>query len=363
MLKSIILRLGLLLLVLPLPLITIHAEKAPQKIKSNTSNRAAVSSNPFFLPLVVNSVRVIENPPLFTTSYYWDTINATVISEEGRLLGELMAGVPEDDYMVAILDFCQPWKDGSNYGVYLCDLGGFVPISQIETAVKNFAIGYYTASADPSDFLTLVVGTNNYGRYVECYHGIEWAGMVNRLNDWLVEVGFNNKIYITGGNDMELGFNSFFNTRDWINGYNSINKYPLYDFGDAQSCPTERTYKDKICTSTAYGDNYTWYMSYVRQIAFGTESNYPLPLIYNTLGTNAKQWYSLSSFSVDLYGGKMEILGAVTQWQACQTRACPGIDNEPAKGWQQLYDELNKDPDTAQSLLWSTDFVHNSDIP
>ena len=188
--------------------------------------------------------------------------------------------------------------------------------------------------------------------------------MVNRLNDWLVTVGFNDKMLIVGGSDMELGFNSYFNTRDWVNGYDSVNKYSLYNFGDAQGCPTWRVSKDELCTSTASGDAYTWYMSYVRQIAFGTGSNYPLPLIYNTLGTNAKQWYSLSAFSFDFYNGRMQILGAVTQWQACKTRSgCGGMDNTPAQGWQQLYDELNKDPDTAQELPWSTDFVHNSDIP
>jgi len=68
------------------------------------------------------------------------------------------------------------------------------------------------------------------------------------------------------------------------------------------------------------------------------------------------QWYSLSAYSFDAHGARMDIKGSVTQYQACsQTGGCNGIDNTPAQGYRQLWQALNADIDTAQDLLWATD--------
>lgn len=117
-----------------------------------------------------------------------------------------------------------------------------------------------------------------------------------------------------------------------------------YDWGDAGGCPP-------------YGScNNGWTQGDVWYISWGASPSWPLPLIYNTVGANADQWYNLSLYSYLNHGGRMDIRGSGTEYQACQQRDyCSGIDNTPAQGWTQLWTALNNDSRTAQSLRWSTD--------
>jgi hypothetical protein len=180
--------------------------------------------------------------------------------------------------------------------------------------------------------------------------------MVNRVNTWLINHGYFYRVQAVGGSDMEIAWNSFEITSDWVDGYESANAYVLYDFGDAQGCPAERSEFDGYC-------DYGWYQSDVWNISHYL-SREALPLIYNEIGTNAKQWYALSAYSFIFQDGPMPIYGSVTQHQACLDRGCPsGIDNEPAEGYNQLWYWLNQDPDTAHTPIWSTDFRHYSDMP
>jgi hypothetical protein len=82
-----------------------------------------------------------------------------------------------------------------------------------------------------------------------------------------------------------------------------------------------------------------------------------LPEIYNTYGANAWQWQNLSLYSYVNHNKRLTIMGAFTQWQACQGRSCSGVDNRPEVGWRQLSEALNFDSRTAQSLPWSTDIT------
>lgn len=123
----------------------------------------------------------------------------------------------------------------------------------------------------------------------------------------------------------------------------------LYDYGDAQGCPSYRT------TYNGYCDN-GWYQDDIWYVSWGIGASKPLPLIYATNGIHAKQWYSLSAYAFDVYGTHMDIKGSVTEYQAClQNGNCQGIDNTPEQGYTQLTQALNTDPDTAQKVLWATD--------
>ena len=91
-------------------------------------------------------------------------------------------------------------------------------------------------------------------------------------------------------------------------------------------------------------------------VAWGADPAIPLPEIYATSGANAKQWQKIKLYSVVTKNDPMVILGSLTQWNACQENGgCSGTDNSPSEGWQQLYDQLNSDSRTAQSLSYSTD--------
>ena len=52
----------------------------------------------------------------------------------------------------------------------------------------------------------------------------------------------------------------------------------------------------------------------------------------------------------------MDFTGVFTQSQACeQWNTCTTTDNTPSQAYWQLYEELNKYPETAQDLDWKTD--------
>ena len=69
---------------------------------------------------------------------------------------------------------------------------------------------------------------------------------------------------------------------------------------------------------------------------------------------NAEQWALISLYSVNTRGYKVEFHGVLTQWQACQQASasqCYQVDNLPATGWLQLYNELSRDARTYYSLV------------
>ena len=79
-------------------------------------------------------------------------------------------------------------------------------------------------------------------------------------------------------------------------------------------------------------------------------------MIYAKGGANAEQWQELSLYAFGEDGVAMDIAGVTTQYWACQQMGgCSGTDNTPDDGLQQLYDELNNDPVTEQTLRWVTD--------
>jgi len=52
----------------------------------------------------------------------------------------------------------------------------------------------------------------------------------------------------------------------------------------------------------------------------------------------------------------MTINGSLTQAAACsQVGGCSGTNNSASTGWTQLYNALNSDSRSAQSLSWASD--------
>lgn len=212
-------------------------------------------------------------------------------------------------------------------------------------------------------YLTIAVGTNNCGENEPGYclgstvtfeHGVEWALMINEINAYLVNEEYGGIIAL-GASDIEIAWNDQQTTRDWVNGYNDVNQFLFYNFGDAQGCPFEPTNSNSLC------DN-NWYQEDVWYVSFGAEASKPLPLIYATGEENADQWYSLSAYAYNMHGERMDIKGSVTQYEACEQTDftwCQEhfVNNTPSQGYTQLWDALNADPDTAQNLLWATDMA------
>jgi hypothetical protein len=189
----------------------------------------------------------------------------------------------------------------------------------------------------------VAVGTSNYRGATTYAHGQAWAQMVNRLNAWSVASGISSVVTARGASDMELDWNKPATTRAWVDGYAAAytgSSY-LYNYGDAAGCPP-------------YGScNNGWTQEDVWYVSWGAQPAYPFPEIYTVSGSTARQWYQMSLYGHLRHGQAIEILGSLTQWAAagyCCT-------NPPEQGWTQLYDLLNADSRTAQSLPYSSDIT------
>jgi hypothetical protein len=274
----------------------------------------------------------------------------------GCELGTHDKNTPGAQDNVVILAFGQPWFQNNTYGTQMWKVGGgtqFISTTQIADAAQQFGKGYWVCvGSDTGSQLHLAIGTSNYGGHVTYNHGQAWAQMVNAVGAWLNTNGYSSQVKIRGASNMELDWNSPSTTRAWIDGYASAYQYPLYNFGDAAGCPSP-AYPNWNCGTSAYPE---WTSEDVWYISWGAPPAYPLPQIYTTDGVQAGQWYYLSLYSYTNHNGRMTIQGSLTQYQACQQRGgCSGTNNAPNQGWLQLWDALNSDTRTAQSLRWSTD--------
>lgn len=303
-------------------------------------------------------------PPLPTTSWYMETVNSEMLYDLGCQLGYRNRDLGGQQDSVVILDFDYPTFINGVYGAHLFG-NGPVSMGAITTAVEFFGIGYYNCVyPDRASTLTIAVGTNNCDSSLcsgsaaddKYYtHGAAWATMINNIGTYFVTNGYFPQVRAYGASDMEVAWNDHYTTKQWVDGYDSVSIWPMFNFGDAQGCPHVRTGYNAPCDNGWY--QYTiWYISG----RGGQNSSMPLPLIYDNEGINGKQWYSLSAYGVDSQNGKLNIQGAVTQLLACSQIGCnPDVDNTPVEGFLDLYFALNSDPDTRQPVKWSTDIGYS----
>jgi len=306
------------------------------------SELQASTPPPIYLPLVMNNYWSL---PAASISRYMGTINSTTLYNEGCSQGAVSPGDS-----VVVLDFGQPWYQNSSYGSLLLGVQVFASVSQIQSAAESFLTGYWDCSP-ASAHLTLGIGTSNYGYYVGAGHGQAWAQMVGRVDSWLkAPPNYAVKEMVVGANDIELSWNTPAISRAWVDAYAAVNARPYYDYGSCDSCPF---FKCPNCTpSNGWSTDDIWY------VTWGSKPAWPLPEIYRTDGGNADQWYRMSVYAYNAHALRMGMVGSLTQWQACQDRGgCTGVNNTPKAGYTQLYNALNADPRTAQSLEWSTDIT------
>ncbi|MBI9044367.1 MAG: peptidoglycan DD-metalloendopeptidase family protein [Anaerolineaceae bacterium] len=288
--------------------------------------------------------------PEFSTSFYMRTINSSYYADLGCTIGEQHAENANFQDQLIVLDYGRPYNVGDGFGA---SLFGYGPAStdQIRETIKEFSRYYYNCSSGGNSLLHIAVGTSNYGTQVSYEHGRAWAHMVNDINSWLSTSGYFDKINVVGANDMEIGWNGPEITREWVYGYDSVNQYPLYNFGDAAGCATH--YYPQWSCAGAWTKEDIWYISY------GSGMSYPLPLIYADTGVNAEQWYLLSLYGYTEHGLPMDFVGVMTQKQSCIQVGgdCGTLDNTPRQGYQYLYNEINSNINTAQDMRWSTDIM------
>jgi hypothetical protein len=285
--------------------------------------------------------------PATATSYYLKTTATKTLNRMGCTFGQgaTRGGQPRD--ALVVLAMGRPRHKPGHYGTSLFR-DGFASTARIRDAGVAFAGGFRRCSSkNHRASLRIALGTSNYGRAVSYGHGRAWARMVNAANDVLAERGWSGQIDVVGANDIELLWNGPRTTKAWIRGYDAVNEWPYYDFGDAAGCPPYRW-----CAGA-------WTMEDVWYVAWGAAPAIPLPQIYTGSGISAKQWFRIGLYSEHRHGSHMAFAGVMSQQKACHQShdPCRGMNNSPAQAWAQLNGLLNSRRETAQRLRWSTDIA------
>lgn len=190
--------------------------------------------------------------PGATTSYYESTTSAGVLQNQGCNAARGPAGV-------VVLDFGEPqYLGGGVYGTY--DFGNTtISDSDILHAAANFALGAWNCRG--SHFITIAIGTSNYGGTVTTNAGSAWGQMVASVESYITNNNYTSVVGADGAIDAETEWNSFSTTSNFVNGYNSVNNHRwLWDYGDD--------------TPGYWSDYDVWY------VAYGAGDERPLPEIY-----------------------------------------------------------------------------------
>jgi hypothetical protein len=334
---------------------------AAESNASSVSNEAqSAGPNKVFLPSIHYMPPGPNTPPLPSTSYYFFMRYYTPTKAQalGCELGRRDANLAGKQDSLVILAFGIPKYVSGKYGASGMMVGGFVDTEKIAEAVQHFGTGYWICTGnDYESHMRIGIGTNNYNNSsvysdlsVTYGHGKAWADMVNRVAEYFLHTcprGCDGQVDVVGANDIELAWSSALVAQNWVSGYASASRYPLYNFGAAEGCP-----------NACGGGGYSWTREQVWRVT-NAWPVYPLPEIYRVDGRNAEQWYQLSAYSAITHGYPYQFVGTMTTYGACQQvndPLCPIIDNTPQQGWQQLYSRINgANPATWHPLPYSTD--------
>ena len=341
--------------------------------------QAIALPNKLFLPAVSSSLTPPTLPPgkqpvegghsmpRATTSYYMMSIDPSANFNLGCELGLSDLNTPGIQDNLVLLDYGSPKQVNGVYGASLLMTSGFSSTQKIAVAAENFGYGYFVCTGNGEDMqshLRIGIGTTNYSPAangsVTYQHGLAWANMVNEVNAWLAVETSNHlsqQVDAVGANDIELAWNSYANTRAWLDGYDAVNGYMLYNFGALPGCP-HLSNPGAQCGSYPY----IWNKEQVWYVIYGAGPVYSLPEIYARNGVNAEQWYLMSVYSYVTHGTPVGFVGTLSTYIAClQAGGCGtgngAINNTPAQSWSQLYTLLNKDARTAQGLRWASDMA------
>jgi hypothetical protein len=299
-----------------------------------------------------------------TNSRYMATIDTQKSYDLGCKLGTQDAAAPGTQDNIVILDYGAATFQDGQYGAKYPGTQIFVTLSQIEAAVKQFGFGYRICTgSDLTSTTRVAVGTNNNGNAVNFAHGQAWAQMTNSIGAWFAANA--SQAQVAGANDIEVDFGPPSQAYDWLSGYDSVNTYFMYNFGDAAACPESGTTSTPAACITQL--NLGWDQEEIYHVSYGSPPAQAIPEIYNVTGANARQWQQIKLYAYLRYGRMFEISGVLTQHEACLSRppadTCHGnTDNKPQNGYTQLLNEMNSDSRTQQGTLrWLTDITWNSD--
>ena len=293
------------------------------------------------------------NPPEWGLSWYFTNGTSDAYDRGCTLGNEARNTSGRQDYVVVLA-----------FGAMINAPNGFKfgqwshnPITDDEAKqrIQQYAKGFYFCSdTDTDSFLRIAMGTNNDSGAVGPLAGKAMANRVDEANSWLDNNNYDSQTGAFGANDIELGYGPPGEARDWVDGYNNNTSTAFYNTGDAAGCSTTDPAGSECGTATypGWGANDVWYVS-------DFANAIPLPQIYTSSESMAKQWKWLSIYAYQHQNGRMNIRGSATQHAACaQAGGCSGVNNTVSEGWNQLKEKLQSDnrSDQPTASLLATDW-------
>jgi hypothetical protein len=265
--------------------------------------------------------------------------------------------------VLVILDFGATRYRGSDIGTKLVSTTTFVSTTAILDGAKIY-IQEFIENAGENSHLWLGVGTNNTGDMmctttIASNHGQAWALMMNDLQAWVAQQGYDGIVQVSAANDFEswagwklkctIDGNQLRdpsppqNALAWAESYSANTDVLLINYGAVDG--------------TAIGlGNSVWGADVYWQLSWGIPEAYPLPEVYYLSGANATQWQELARISAictnclpeqkaaDPNWTKdrtMQFLGSLTnQGEQSKSTPCSTSANSPSQGWLQLYRRL-----------------------
>lgn len=155
----------------------------------------------------------------------------------------------------------------------------FLSFSQIDTAMERYAWGWYNANSCST--LMLGMGTNNSNECgglnsspISCLQnaGDAFSAAVSTLQRYLTQNGLGSQITAVAADDIETQYDpahndtwdTYTNTKYFLDAYNLYTTISLYDFGDA-------------FTNISRGWNYPA----LYEVSYGEKDDYSIPETYN----------------------------------------------------------------------------------
>lgn len=378
--------LSLLIVLLATTAGAVSSQGTPPPNPTQTAAGSTVqSSTILFLPLI--SIWQPPPAPPYATSIYIQDASNYALFNLGCSQGNRDKTLPGRQDNLIVLAFGKLWLVNGEYTVRTftnpsTGLRTNLNFTQLENLAKNYILGYLTCS-DGESLLTLAIGVNNYddmnvdndaGRFssnqgllrsTAYAFGQRFADLAQRLNTWLAQNGYIGRVWTMGAMDIEWAnrdrdgyywWNTPYVTRGWVDGFNanSGSVQTFLNFGACVGCPITPNPNWLFHTSMP------WNQAEVYYVSWGAPPALALPEIYRNDGYLARQWQAVSLYGYLYLGGAISFSGVMTQYQACQQRSsdptCETLDNTPEEGWTQLMTELNRNPNTVQSVLrWVTD--------
>lgn len=286
-----------------------------------------------------------DSPTALPTSYY----NRSYYMSDGDFAAARNLGCANGDKTGRMtLFFGAPTDVSGTYGSTMWGAPNRTA-QQVGAIVKEFARGYAWCRRSPSYTLFIGVGTSNstIDSRSEVWlraHGKTWASMVRDLRAWS-DTYHRGYFSIYGAWDAEPSWSTYNKAEHWMYGYNSQpGRVGVHVNNSADGC-AQYSSNNASC-------NNGWNQYWMWRLSWQYDPALPIPQIYTTTGSQARQWHQIDLYGVSR-GDGLYFYGVMSQYAACSRpgTSCPGTDNTPREAHDYLLWYSNTHPATYQAEI------------